>query len=222
VSLSYTTRRQPRYAAVALLLTLHAVVVALFMTIKATRELPGEGMVTLMLAALPKKSAPTPPAAAAPPKATKPARTPTLTPAAPATPALPAAQPTLPAPTTAAPEGSGTITLGAAGNGATGNAGPASGARLNLAIPKEFFTKPPPLTPAQEAKLDPRSNRLVLTKREQIDIDFGLYECVAWVRQPDGTIYRGPGHLQRVQDVGTNPFTYHEQGKEDRHQECVK
>jgi hypothetical protein len=110
--------------------------------------------------------------------------------------------------------GTGTATAPAVGPATT--AAGSTSPPLNLTVPREFYTRPPPLTAAQEAMRDPRSNRLVLTKREQIDIDFGLYPCVAWVREPDGTIYRGPGRLQRVQDVGTNPFN----GR--RGEECVK
>ena len=69
---------------------------------------------------------------------------------------------------------------------------------------------------------DPRSNRLVLTKQEQMDVDFGVVECIAWQREPSGGIYRGPGHWQRVRDVSTNAFTSHRPGQEDRSMECVK
>ena len=106
---------------------------------------------------------------------------------------------------------------------ASGNGASAPGAaKLDLAIPKEFYTHPPPLTPAQEAMQDPRSNRLVLTKQEQMDVDFGVVECIAWQREADGSIYRGPGHWQRIRSVGTNAFSYHAPGKEDRPMECVR
>ena len=102
-------------------------------------------------------------------------------------------------------------------------AGPGAGPdKLDLRIPKEFYTHPPPLTPAQEAMRDPRSNRLVLTKQEQLDVDFGVVECIAWQREPGGGIYRGPGHWQRIQGISTNPFTAHKPGTEDRHMECVR
>lgn len=94
--------------------------------------------------------------------------------------------------------------------------------KLDLRIPTEFYTHPPPLTRAQKAMRDPRSNRLVLTKQEQMDVDFGVVECIAWQREPDGSIYRGPGHRQRIQGIGTNPSTTHEPGGEDRPMECVK
>lgn len=93
---------------------------------------------------------------------------------------------------------------------------------LDLKIPKSFFEDKPKLTPAQEAMQDPRSNHLELTRQEKLDIAFGVIECVAWQREPDGSIYRGPGHLRRVQGVSTNPFTHHQPGKEDRPTECVK
>ncbi len=95
---------------------------------------------------------------------------------------------------------------------------------LDLKIPKSFFEneKKTPLTPAQEAMQDPRSNHLELTRQEKLDIAFGVIECVAWQREPDGSIYRGPGHLRRVQGVSTNPFTAHKPGQEDRPMECVK
>ena len=95
---------------------------------------------------------------------------------------------------------------------------------LDLKIPKSFFEneKKAPLTPAQEAMRDPRSNHLELTRQEKLDIAFGVIECVAWQREPDGSIYRGPGHLRRVQGVSTNPFTAHKPGQEDRPMECVK
>ena len=95
-------------------------------------------------------------------------------------------------------------------------------AKLDLAIPKDFFAHPPKLTPAQEAMQDPRSNHLELTKQERMDIAFGSVECIAWQREPDGSIYRGPGHWRRIQGVSTNPFTGHKPGMEDRPQECVK
>jgi hypothetical protein len=187
-----------------LLLFLHLALIALLLGSQATRERPGEGMVMLaLLRALPTRHD-TPP-----PRAPRPARQAPRVAAVP----MPLAQPErsihdsatpvdAPAPTPAAPA--------------------AEPAPLNLAIPKEFFTHPPPLTVGQQAMLDPRSNRLVLTKQEQLDVDFGAVECIAWQRQPDGSIYRGPGHYQRIQGIGTNPFTAHKAGHEDRGQECVK
>jgi hypothetical protein len=98
--------------------------------------------------------------------------------------------------------------------------GPAS---LDLKIPKEFFSQSdPPQTPAQEALRDPRSNRLVLTLQEKMDLAFGSVECIAWQRQPDGSIYRGPGHDRRVPGLAANPFTRHAPGQDDHVQECVK
>jgi len=100
---------------------------------------------------------------------------------------------------------------------------PAASAPLDLKIPRSFFdAKPPALTPAQEAMRDPRSNHLELTHQEKLDIAFGAIECIAWQREPDGSIYRGPGHYRRVSDVSTNAFTSHRPGSEDRPMECVK
>jgi hypothetical protein len=109
-----------------------------------------------------------------------------------------------------------------AGPAIDGVPGPSGPAKLDLAIPKDFYAHPPPLTPAQEAMRDPRSNHLELTKQEKLDIAFGVIECVAWQREPDGSIYRGPGHYARIQGISTNPFTKHKPGTEDRNQECVK
>jgi hypothetical protein len=218
VSLPYPAQRRPRHVAVALLLILHAVVVGLLLTLQQVAgKAPADSIVTLMLTVLPKKTAPVVAARTEPVVDRRKAE-------APARPARPTEPVAVTAPPRDEPQAITLPDAGAAGAANGANAAPAgaSSPHLNLAIPKEFYTHPPPLTPAQEAKMDPRSNRLVLTKREQIDIDFGLYECVAWVREPDGTIYRGPGHLQRVQGVSTNPFTYHEAGKEDRNMECVK
>ena len=112
---------------------------------------------------------------------------------------------------------------GSAGDGAAVAAPPGPGpARLDLTIPKDFYAHPPPLTPAQEVMRDPRSNHLELTKQEKLDIAFGIIECVAWQREPDGSIYRGPGHYARIQGINANPFTKHKPGTEDRGQECVK
>ena len=207
MSLPRATRRPIRVAAAALLLLIHLAVVVALLRQQATRERPGEGMVTLFLDAPPQKhetqALPSP----------APRKPPTVAPAA-----LPAddlahaihgeaehgetAAPGLPAAAT--------------------TAATAASAPLKLAIPREFFTHPPPLTVAQEAMQDPRSNRLVLTKQEQLDVDFGAVECIAWQRQADGSIYRGPGHYQRIQGVSTNPFTKHKPGYEDRGMECVK
>lgn len=116
-----------------------------------------------------------------------------------------------PAPATL-PE-TGAISVGTPSSGAAGPLMGGDTGRLKLGIPKEFFTHPPPLTAAQEAMRDPRSNKLVLTKQEQIEIDFGQIECIAWQREPDGSIYRGPGHWKRVVPAPVG-------GKEL--QECVK
>ncbi len=203
-------RRPPRVAAAALLLILHLAAVFLFLSLKATRERPAERLVTLLLSAL-TKAAPTAPAPVAKPLKAPRARVVAL-------PGV-AVDPTQRIQENAAPM-----------SAPQSDAGPAAGAPasapvsapLNLAIPKDFFAHPPPLTPAQEAMRDPRSNRLVLTKQEQMDVDFGVVECIAWQREPDGSIYRGPGHRQRIQGVSTNPFTSHRPGQEDRGMECVR
>ena len=74
------------------------------------------------------------------------------------------------------------------------------------------------LTAASEALRDPRSNRLVLTPAEKRLVAFtaaahggGLAsgeqytgfdgECIVWQREPDGTIYRGPGHYRQAPGV---------------------
>jgi hypothetical protein len=54
-----------------------------------------------------------------------------------------------------------------------------------------------------------------------MDIAFGVVECIAWQRQSDGSIYRGPGHLRRIQGISTNPFTAHKPGQEYRPEKCV-
>ena len=95
--------------------------------------------------------------------------------------------------------------------------------KLDRRIPKASCApSSAPLTPAQEAMRDPRSNRLVLTKQEQLDVAFGVVECIAWQREPDGSVYRGPEHWQRLQGIGAHPFTAHKPGGEDRPVECVK
>jgi hypothetical protein len=206
-------RRPSRVAAAALLLILHLAAIELFLNLRTTREQSAERLVTLLLTAF-TKPAPTPPKPVA-----KPVRAPHARLALPPVPAVdpePLRSIHDSATAIAAP---GTDTgVAAAGNAASG----AASAPLNLAIPKDFFAHPPKLTPAQEAMQDPRSNRLVLTRQEQLDVDFGVFECIAWQREPDGSIYRGPGHYQRIQGISTNPFTKHSPGKDDRGQECVK
>ena len=202
-------RRPTRVVAAALLLTLHLVAIELFASLETTREHPAERLVTLLLLALTKPA----PTAHAP--LAKPLRTPGRA-------VAPLARVEVEPPrgihdsaTPVAAPDSGAQAAGAAPSAS-------ASAALNLAIPKEFYNHPPPLTPAQEALRDPRSNRLVLTRQEQMDVDFGAVECIAWQREPDGSIYRGPGHLQRIQGIGTNPFTAHRPGAEDRNKECVK
>ncbi len=207
VNLPTASRRPSRAVAAALLLVLHLAGIELFVHLRATRAVADDRLVMLML--------PVPPTAnTRPPRATEPARSP-----------RPLVAPLPPIDVTP-PVATGSVIAAAPASGvapASGGGAPAPGpAKLDLAIPKDFYAHPPPLTPAQEAMLDPRSNRLVLTKQEQMDVDFGVVECIAWQREPDGSIYRGPGHRQRIRSVGTNPFTYHAPGKEDRPMECVK
>lgn len=194
-----------------MLLILHLAAIELFLSLKATREQSSERLVTLLLSVL-TKPAPTPPAPVA--KALQP-RKPKSVP-------LPA-PPVDVEPPRSIHDSATPIAAPQADTTPSGGSAAASAPRpLDLAIPKDFFAHPPPLTPAQEAMRDPRSNRLVLTKQEQMDVDFGVFECIAWQREPDGSIYRGPGHYQRIQGIGTNPFTKHKAGHEDRGQECVK
>jgi hypothetical protein len=210
VNFSAGRRRPSRVAAAVLLVILHLAAIELFLGLKATRDRPADRLVTLLLSAL-TKPAPIAPRTVAKPMKTRMASVvvvprvaiePVLSPHEDAVPAAPLQDSTGLAPGAVAP--------------------PPSQAPLNLTIPKDFFAHPPPLTPAQEAMRDPRSNRLVLTKQEQMDVDFGVVECIAWQREPDGSIYRGPGHRQRIQGISTNPFTTHKPGQEDRGMECVK
>jgi hypothetical protein len=212
VILPNAPRRPSRIAAVALLLALHLVAIELFIHLRTTRDRAADRLATLLLLEAKPKPAPvtpTPDAASARPPRPLVAPIPTIAvdPQRLRDSATPIA----------------TLESNAAGP-STAMAGAASGAAsapLNLAIPKAFY-KPVPLTPAQEAMNDPRSNRLVLTNQEKLDIAFGVVECIAWQREPDGSIYRGPGHRQRIQGIGTNPFTAHKPGGEDRPMECVK
>ena len=208
MNLPTAPRRPSRVVAAALLLVLHLVAIELFVHLRATRALADDRLVTLLLAVPPK-------ADARPPRPTEPARSPR--PLVAPLPPIDVEAPSVAAGSTIAATPAPAIAA-APGNAAS-DPGPA---KLDLAIPKEFYTHPPPLTPAQEAMQDPRSNRLVLTKQEQMDVDFGVVECIAWQREPNGSIYRGPGHWQRVRDVGTNPFTSHRPGQEDRSMECVR
>ena len=208
MNLPAAPRRPSRVVAAALLLVLHLVAIELFVHLRTTRAVANDRLVTL-LPTVPSAKRVGQPRAAESTRAPRPLVAP-----------LPPIDVELPA----IDAGSAIAVAPAPGNAAaSGNAAPAPGpAKLDLAIPKEFYTHPPPLTRAQEAMQDPRSNRLVLTKQEQMDVDFGVVECIAWQREPDGSIYRGPGHWQRVRDVSTNPFTSHRPGQEDRSMECVK
>jgi hypothetical protein len=211
VSFPTAPRRPSRVAAAALLLILHLAAIELFINLRTTREQSTERLVTLLLMALTKPAPTAPKPVARPVRAPQPRLV------------LPPVQVVDPEPLrsihdSATPIAAPDTGVAAAGTAASGSAS----APLNLAIPKEFFAHPPKLTPAQEAMQDPRSNRLVLTKQEQLDVDFGVFECIAWQREPDGSIYRGPGHYQRIQGISTNPFTKHSPGKDDRGQECVK
>ena len=196
--------------ALALLLLLHLVAITWLMRLQTTRERPLDRLVRLLRFIAPDERLqarePLPMPATQAPR-------PLVAPLPPITVAPDDAAPAATSPVAAAPSSA------LAGAGAASGAGPD---KLDLRIPKEFYTHPPPLTPAQEAMRDPRSNKLVLTKQEQMDVDFGVVECIAWQREPNGSIYRGPGHLQRIQGIGTNPFTAHKPGTEDRSMECVK
>ena len=197
-------RRPTQATAAALLLIFHIVAIDLFVHLRTTRQRANDSLATLLLVDLPAKAlAPAHAPEAAPLRAPRPLLAPVPAVAMEATPLRDSAAPI------------------AGPASAVGSAG-AAPVPLNLAIPKEFYAHPPALTPAQEAMRDPRSNRLVLTKQEQMDVDFGVVECIAWQREPDGSIYRGPGHYQRIQGISTNPFTKHKPGGEDRGQECVK
>jgi hypothetical protein len=211
VRLPTEPRRPSRAAAAALLLILHLVAIELFVRLQTTRERADDRLASLLLLDSPARpAAPAPDAAPLRPPRPLLAPMPLI--------AIESARLRDSATPIAAPESN----TGAPGSAGSGAASEAASAPLNLAIPKEFYTHPPPLTPAQEAMNDPRSNRLVLTRQEKLDVDFGVVECIAWQREPDGSIYRGPGHYQRIQGISTNPFTSHKPGTEDRGRECVK
>lgn len=82
--------------------------------------------------------------------------------------------------------------------------------QLSLKLPQGYLamrpTSAPQLNPAQEALRDPRSNTLKLTSKELTAISDGEIECIAWKRLPNGEIYRGPGHRQRVPGLEPNPI----------------
>ncbi len=201
-------RRPAQATAAALLLIFHIVAIDLFVHLQTTRQRANDSLATLLLLDPPARPlAPAHAPEAAPQRAPRPLLAPVPALAMEATPLRDSATP---------------IVGPASVDGSAGAVSGAASAPLNLAIPKEFYAHPPALTPAQEAMRDPRSNRLVLTKQEQMDVDFGVVECIAWQREPDGSIYRGPGHYQRIQGISTNPFTKHKPGGEDRGRECVK
>ena len=210
MNLPAAPRRPSRAAAIALLLVLHVAAVESLIHLHAVRERGDDRLLQLLLLAVARPAPvdrPQPQARAArPPRAL-------LAPLPPVDVDMPASPQAITAPAVAAAPATGPA------DGAASTPGPA---RLDLTIPKDFFTHPPRLTPAQEAMQDPRSNHLELTRQERMDIAFGSVECIAWQREPDGSIYRGPGHWQRIRGVGTNPFTAHKPGMEDRPQECVK
>ena len=76
---------------------------------------------------------------------------------------------------------------------------------LDLRLPQRPNEQATPLTPAQEAMRDPRSNTFRLTRNERLQLTFGQVECIAWQRMPDGSIYRGTGHLRPSLDVPPRP-----------------
>jgi hypothetical protein len=211
VILPAAPRRPSRVVAVALLLALHLVAIDLIVHLQTTRDRIRERLTSLRLLDAPPKAVPverTPPAAQVQPPR------PLLAPLPPAD-----VEPPLSIHDSATP-----VATAEAAASAPGAAASAPGpAKLDLTIPRTFFTqKEPPPTPAQEAMRDPRSNRLVLTRQEKMDLAFGGVECIAWQREPDGSIYRGPGHYRRVPGLSANPFTSHAPGKDDHVQECVK
>ena len=203
--LTTAPRRASRVVAAALLLILHVLAIDLFVHLQTTRERANDRLASLLLLEPPTRPAPATPA---PDVAARRLPRPLLAPL-----------PTIAIDPARLRDSATPI---AAPGPDPGTASAAASAPLNLAIPKEFYAHPPPLTPAQEAMNDPRSNRLVLTRKEKLDVAFGVVECIAWQREPDGSIYRGPGHYQRIQGISTNPFTAHKPGTEDRGQECVK
>lgn len=209
MNLSAAPRRPSRAPAIALLLALHLAAIWSFLHLGATRERADERLVQLILLAMKRPASPAPVDIARPPQAPRLRVAPLPPVVVQAPPGSDAAPVATPAPTGPAVDPPAAPT-------------PAGPARLDLSIPKDFYAHPPPLTPAQEAMRDPRSNPLELTKQEKLDIAFGIIECVAWQREPDGSIYRGPGHYARIQGVNANPFTKHKPGTEDRGRECVK
>ena len=207
---SAAPRRPARAAAIALLLVLHIAAILSLLRLHAAREHGDERLLQLLLLAVTRPAA----VSQAPPEArvARPPR-PLLAPLPPLDVDLPASPQAITAP--AVPD--------VASSGPAEGAATSTGtAKLDLAIPKDFFTHPPKLTPAQEAMQDPRSNHLELTRQEKMDIAFGSVECIAWQREPDGSIYRGPGHWRRIQGISTNTFTAHKPGTEDRPQECAR
>jgi len=198
-------RRHHRAVAIVALLALHGAIVEGLLHWPATRDRVRERVTLLRL--LPTTDRPRPATALPPPRMAA-APSPLLGPV----PSLPE-QPTDDVHSQATAAAS--VPSGAAASGVP--------PPLDLKIPRPFFkAEPAPLTPAQEAMRDPRSNHLELTRQERLDIAFGAVECIAWQREPDGSIYRGPGHYRRVSDVSTNPFTNHAPGGEDRPLQCVK
>lgn len=214
MNLSSAPRRPSRVAAVALLAALHIAAIWSFIHLGTTRERANERLVQLIMLALKR---PAPAETALPTRPIQPPR-PLVAPLPPVEVEQLSNVPVAASPI-ATPAPGGAAAGGAAAEGTPAPPGPA---KLDLAIPKDFYAHPPPLTPAQEAMRDPRSNHLELTKQEKLDIAFGIIECVAWQRESDGSIYRGPGHFARIQGINANPFTRHKPGTEDRGQECVK
>jgi hypothetical protein len=97
---------------------------------------------------------------------------------------------------------------------AAGPSTPPSAPRLDLRLPPRVTEDRLPLTPAQDAMRDPRSNTLRLTPAERLLADLGGAECIAWQRMPDGRIFRGPGHSRAVPGMPARPDG-------SRVQECV-
>jgi hypothetical protein len=80
-----------------------------------------------------------------------------------------------------------------------------SASPLDLRLRPDLGEQTKPLTPAKEAMQDPRSNTLRLTRDERLRLVLGEAECIAWQRMPNGSVYRGAGHLRPSFDVPPRP-----------------
>jgi hypothetical protein len=66
------------------------------------------------------------------------------------------------------------------------------GRRYNVEMPE--VSSEEPLTPAQQAAQDPRTNSARLTKSEKFAVALGTLDCIFQTRLADGKIIRVPGH----------------------------